>query len=84
MYIVYYEHDIIDEQRETISALIFKETDILDEEGIDPVEVIFRPHKFLRMGPEKNNLQLILDSARATDPKDLMTIISTMQIRGSL
>ncbi|MHA2306152.1 MAG: hypothetical protein ACXACU_12255 [Candidatus Hodarchaeales archaeon] len=84
VYIVYYEHDLIDEQREAISALIFKETDILDEEGIDPVEVIFRPHKFLRMGPEKNNLQLVLDSARATDPKDLMTIISTMQIRGSL
>ncbi|MFX1283617.1 MAG: hypothetical protein ACFFB5_08175 [Promethearchaeota archaeon] len=61
---------------ETIQALAFKEVDILSEEGIDPVEVIFRPHKFLRMGPEKNNLHLILDQARATDPKDLRTIIA--------
>jgi hypothetical protein len=28
------------------------------------------------MGPENNNLDLILDKARATDPKDLMTIIA--------
>lgn len=83
VYIIYYEHDCLDEQREVISALIFKETDILSEDGIDPVEVIFRPHKFLKMGPEKNDLKLILDAARATDPKDLMTIISTMQIGGS-
>ncbi len=83
VHIVYYEHNRHDEQRETISALIFKETDILDEEGIDPVEVIFRPHKFLRMGPEKNNLDCVLESARATDPKDLMTLISTMQKRGT-
>lgn len=61
---------------ERIQALAFKEVDILSEEGIDPVEVIFRPHKFLRMGPEKNNLRLILDQARATDPKDLRTIIA--------
>ncbi|UCG90712.1 MAG: hypothetical protein JSU57_02995 [Candidatus Heimdallarchaeota archaeon] len=61
---------------EKIQALAFKEVDILSEEGIDPVEVIFRPHKFLRMGPEKNNLNLILDQARATDPKDLRTIIA--------
>ncbi len=61
---------------ERLQALVFKEVDILSEEGIDPVEVIFRPHKFLRMGPEKNNLRLILDQARATDPKDLRTIIA--------
>ncbi|MFX0124434.1 MAG: hypothetical protein ACFFAE_12400 [Candidatus Hodarchaeota archaeon] len=61
---------------ERLQALIFKEIDILSEEGIDPVEVIFRPHKFLSMGPEKNNLRLILDEARATDPKDLRTIIA--------
>ena len=41
---------------ERLQALVFKEVDILTEEAIDPVEVIFRPHKFLRMGPEKNNL----------------------------
>lgn len=72
-YIVYYGA-----QPEGISALAFKETDILSEEGIDPVEVIFRPHKFLGMGPEKNNLKLILENARATDPKDLMTIIGNL------
>ena len=60
-----------------VLALAFKEIDIL-EEGIDPVEVIFRPHKFLEAGPEKNNLKLILDNARASDPKDLMTIISSL------
>jgi len=70
-YIVYYGVE-----GESIQALIFKEVDILSEEGIDPVEVIFRPLKFLGMGPEKNNLRLILDQARATDPKDLRTIIS--------
>ena len=72
-YIVYYEAT-----PEKIKALAFKEVDILDEEGIDPVEVIFRPHKFLRLGPERNNLKLILENARATDPKDLMTVISTL------
>jgi len=54
------------------------ETDLTNEEGIDPVEVIFRPHKFLGLGPEKNNLQLLLKNARATDPKDLMTIIASI------
>lgn len=62
----------------TISALAFKEVDIANEEGIDPVEVIFRPHKFLELGPERNNLKLILKDARASDPKDLRTIISNL------
>ena len=70
-YIVYYGVE-----GNSTQALIFKEVDILSEEGIDPVEVIFRPHKFLGMGPEKNNLRLILNQARATDPKDLRTIIA--------
>jgi len=72
-FIIYYGID-----DESISALVFKEIDITSEEGIDPVEVIFRPHKFLGLGPQKNNLNLILDNARATDPKDLMTIISSL------
>lgn len=72
-FIVYYG---VEEGR--IQALAFKEVDILSEEGIDPVEVIFRPHKFLRMGPEKNNLNLVLDQARATDPKDLRTIVASL------
>ncbi len=70
-YIVYYGL-----KGKSTQALAFKEVDILSDEGIDPVEVIFRPHKFLRMGPERNNLSLILDQARATDPKDLRTIIA--------
>lgn len=61
-----------------ISVLAFKEVDITEEEGIDPVEVIFRPHKFLGLGPERNNLKLILDNARASDPKDLRTIIANL------
>ena len=72
-YIVYYGT-----QGEGISALAFKETDLTNEEGIDPVEVIFRPHKFLGLGPEKNNLKILLEDARATDPKDLMTIIASL------
>ncbi|MHA1974436.1 MAG: hypothetical protein ACTSW1_15670 [Candidatus Hodarchaeales archaeon] len=71
-YIIYYGAE-----EETISALAFKEIDVT-EEGIDPVEVIFRPHKFLGLGPTRNDLKLILDEARATDPKDLMTIISNL------
>lgn len=71
IYIVYYGI-----REGGISAMTFKETDILSEEGIDPVEVIFRPHKFLNMGPDKNNLTLVLEDARATDPKDLRTIIA--------
>jgi Mg2+ and Co2+ transporter CorA len=72
-YIVYYGVE-----GAILSALAFKETDILSEEGIDPVEVIFRPHKFLRRGPEKNKLSSILENARATDPKDLRTIITRL------
>jgi len=72
-FIVYYGS-----RPEGIAALAFKETDILAEDGIDPVEVIFRPHKFLGMGPEKNNLKLILENARATDPKDLRTLIASL------
>jgi hypothetical protein len=64
---------------EGISALAFKEVDVLDKDGIDPVEIIYRPHKYLDRGPEKNNLHLVLDKARAQDPKDLMTIISNIQ-----
>lgn len=73
IYIAYYGIE-----NNKVSALVFKETDLTDDEGIDPVEVIFRPHKFLGMGPEKNNLHLILEKARASDPKDLQTIISNL------
>ena len=61
-----------------ISVLAFKEVDVTEEDGIDPVEVIFRPHKFLGLGPERNNPKLILDNARASDPKDLRTIIANL------
>ncbi|MHA1976612.1 MAG: hypothetical protein ACW98F_13345 [Candidatus Hodarchaeales archaeon] len=73
-YIVYY-----DTKPEGISALAFKEVDIMDEEGIDPVEIIYRPHKYLSLGPEKNNLHLVLEKARARDHKDLMTVIGNIK-----
>ncbi|MHA2253825.1 MAG: hypothetical protein ACXAD7_25960, partial [Candidatus Kariarchaeaceae archaeon] len=72
-FILYYEARDIG-----ISVLAFKEVDVTEEDGIDPVEVIFRPHKFLGLGPERNDLRLILDNARASDPKDLRTIISNL------
>ncbi|PWI47152.1 hypothetical protein CEE45_13125 [Candidatus Heimdallarchaeota archaeon B3_Heim] len=75
-YIIYY-----DTHPEGISALAFKEVDIMDEAGIDPVEIIYRPHKYLSLGPEKNNLHLVLDNARAKDPKDLMTVISNIKYK---
>ncbi len=73
-YIIYYEVD----EETGISALAFKEVDILEPDGIDPVEIIYRPHKYLNLGPSKNNLHLVLDKARAQDPKDLMTIIANI------
>ena len=74
-YIIYYEVD----EEAGISALAFKEVDMLEKDGIDPVEIIYRPHKYLNLGPTKNNLHLVLDNARAQDPKDLMTIISNLK-----
>ena len=77
-YIIYY-----DTKPDGISALAFKEVDIMDESGVDPVEIIYRPHKYLSLGPEKNNLQLVLEKARAKDPKDLMTVIGNIKYNWS-
>ncbi|MCK4848303.1 MAG: hypothetical protein KAT16_04700 [Candidatus Heimdallarchaeota archaeon] len=74
-YIIYYEVD----EEAGVSALAFKEVDMLEEDGIDPVEIIYRPHKYLNLGPDKNNLHLVLDKARAQDPKDLMTVIANIK-----
>lgn len=60
-----------------LSTLAFREIDLL-KEGINPVEVIYRPKKFLGRGPKKNQLKCILEKARATDPKDLRAVISNL------
>ncbi|MHA2232757.1 MAG: hypothetical protein ACXAB4_09725, partial [Candidatus Hodarchaeales archaeon] len=64
-----------------LSVLAFRETDALasgGQETINPVEVIFRPRKFLDRGPKRNNLNLLLERALATDPKDLAVVISNL------
>lgn len=64
-----------------LSVLAFRETDALasgGQETINPVEVIFRPRKFLDRGPNRNNLNLLLERALATDPKDLAVVISNL------
>ncbi|HKZ41975.1 MAG TPA: hypothetical protein VJ044_13505 [Candidatus Hodarchaeales archaeon] len=48
------------------------------EEGISPVEVLFRPKKYIDKTPEQNNLLFLVKDARATDPKDLETLISSL------
>ncbi len=70
-YIAYYR-----QEEENIKTLIFKETAIDDKDGIDPVEVIFRPHRFLNRDPAQNQLALVLDRVNAKDPRDLMTFLS--------
>ncbi|MHA1167111.1 MAG: hypothetical protein ACTSRU_04775 [Candidatus Hodarchaeales archaeon] len=64
-------------EKDSLSVIGFKEAE-LGQEGISPVEVIFRPHKWLERGPRRNDLDLLLEKARATDPKDLQTIISNL------
>ncbi|MHA2499697.1 MAG: hypothetical protein ACXAEL_09055 [Candidatus Hodarchaeales archaeon] len=66
-----------------LSVLAFRERDPLSREEhgpepINPVEVIFRPRKFLDRGPKRNNLDLILERALATDAKDLAVVISNL------
>jgi hypothetical protein len=64
-----------------LSVLAFRETDPLSkgvQETINPVEVIFRPRKFLDRGPKRNKLGLLLERALATDPKDLAVVISNL------
>ncbi len=64
-----------------LSVLSFLETRTVSKDGqeaINPVEVIFRPRKFLERGPKRNHLDLLLDKARATDPKDLQVVISNL------
>ena len=64
-----------------LSILAFNEADPFGKdvrETINPVEVIFRPRKFLDRGPKRNKLDLILERALATDPKDLQAVISNL------
>ncbi|MFW9992999.1 MAG: hypothetical protein ACFFD4_13230 [Candidatus Odinarchaeota archaeon] len=74
-YVLYYQNI---PETDNLSIMAFRETELGQEGGISPVEVIFRPHKWIERGPKRNNLELILEKARATDPKDLQTIISSL------
>ncbi|MHA2298678.1 MAG: hypothetical protein ACXAEU_15520 [Candidatus Hodarchaeales archaeon] len=75
-YYVFYYHKL--PETDTISVMAFRETELGEEGGINPVEVIFRPHKWVERGPKRNKLEVLLEKARATDPKDLQTIISSL------
>ncbi|NHJ02954.1 MAG: hypothetical protein EAX86_12530 [Candidatus Heimdallarchaeota archaeon] len=72
-YIAYYS-----QEGDILRTLIFRETNIDDINGIDPVEVIFRPHRFLNREPSQNQLEPLLDRVNAKDPRDLMTFLSGM------
>lgn len=81
-FILYYEVSApkevtIDIYQITLTCLAFKEVPEFTE-GITPVEVLFRPKKFIERKPEDNGLQLLIMDARATDPKDLESIISNL------
>ncbi len=71
-FIIYYHS-----HSEGLSVLAFREADIL-EGGISPVEILFRPQRLFDRGPKGNQLKLILEKARATDPKDLATVLSSL------
>ncbi|MHA2364851.1 MAG: hypothetical protein ACXAC7_12925 [Candidatus Hodarchaeales archaeon] len=72
-YIFYFQAS---EDQKTLQILAFKEEDVVD--GISPVEVIFRPKKFIDRNPEENNLELLVSKARATDPNDLRVLIESL------
>ena len=81
-FILYYEvgpskEVTIDIYQVTLTCLAFKEVPEFTD-GITPVEVLFRPKKFIERKPEDNGLQLLIMDARATDPKDLESIISNL------
>lgn len=81
-FILYYEVNepkevTIDIYQITLTCLAFKEVPEFTD-GITPVEVLFRPKKFIERKPEDNGLQLLIMDARATDPKDLESIISNL------
>ena len=63
-----------------MQVLAFKEADEF-KEGISPVEVLFRPKKYIDKTPEENNLHLLMKEANAKDPKDLETLISSLDQR---
>ena len=72
--IVYYQDD---PRKNRLSALAFREIDFT-QEGINPVEIVFRPQKFLELGPRRNGLETLLENARAADHKDLQTVVSAL------
>lgn len=66
-------------QERGLTTLVFKEVDIgEDEDAITAVEILYRPRMFLDKEPEKNNLIPVLKNMRASDPKDLQTIVSNL------
>jgi hypothetical protein len=42
---------------------------------------LFRPKKYIDKTPEENNLHLLMKEANAKDPKDLETLISSLDQR---
>ncbi|RMD89944.1 MAG: hypothetical protein D6813_09925 [Calditrichaeota bacterium] len=75
-FIFYYEVN-----DKTLMTLAFKEVPEFTE-GLTPVEVLFRPKKFMTIYSDENhhqnNLVKLLSEARATDPKDLEALISNL------
>ncbi|MFW9928171.1 MAG: hypothetical protein ACFFD1_02140 [Candidatus Thorarchaeota archaeon] len=61
----------------TMQVLAFKEAEEFAE-GLSPVEVLFRPKKYIDKTPLENNLHLLIKEANARDTKDLETLISSI------
>lgn len=82
-YIFFYQAAKGDPGKVLLNTLAFMEVPEF-EEGITPVEVLFRPAKFMTIyaNPDHkdNDLRLLLDDVRATDPKDLEALISNIGV----
>jgi hypothetical protein len=76
-FIFYFEATEKSETEYLLECLAFKEVPEF-EDGITPVEVLFRPKKFMGKKPADNQLELLVQDARATDPKDLEALISNL------
>jgi len=76
-FIFYYESSKVSDIDYLVKILTFKEAPDF-EDGITPVEVLFRPKKFMAKKPIDNGLELLIENARASDPKDLETLISNL------
>lgn len=72
-FLVHYERKTSKE----LTVMGFREAELI-EEATSAVEVLHRPKKFLERTPKKNDLDTLLEAARATDPKDLYAIIASL------